>query len=195
VNDEEFCIDECTSQENFFQKLIQKCYSKLENIQEQFHEIELKNLLHNKPNSQSKRMLAAGTVECWSAADQMFKLKFPGLVSAPFQPKYLQGTELKIYKTDHSSFEVVQQKKCHIYLRSNPTESSSFSIQGEPLCTLTLNWTVQSKEEHKNVFNETGTLKIIGIEFAEGIFSYEKNEILASLKNLKTATNRQFPEF
>jgi hypothetical protein len=121
-------------------------------------------------------ILAAGTIECWSIADRMLRFLFPGLFSAPFLMKTMQGTDLDINIESLECFSVTQHKKYQISLRWEPNNNLSMTSQGNPIGEFHIRWTVSYRNGQV-----TGKLNTGDIVFSNETSPYEKGEIYKTL--------------
>jgi hypothetical protein len=159
------------SKRNFFTELFMEFDEEGDkNLQE-----EVEKLFSDKDCSFTP-ILAAGTIECWSIAHRMLRFLFPGLFSAPFLMKIMQGTVLDINIESMDCFSVTQHKKYQISLRREPNNPDSLTPQAKPIGEFSLNWMVSYKNGYV-----TGRLDTGSIEFSDGISPYEKGEIYKTL--------------
>lgn len=140
---------------------------------------EVDDLLSGNKECSLLPILGAGTIECWSLADRMLRLLYPGLFSAPFLMKTIQGTELDINLKSLQNFSVTQHKMCQIKLRVNPVNPTCLIPQENYLCEIPVSWTISCKEG--NVI--LGTLAVGDILFSKEATAYEKGEINQALGN------------
>jgi len=117
--------------------------------------------------------------DSWLRGDHCIRFLYPGLFTAPFWTKALQGTECHIYISNSNDFRVELTKTYAVYYLLNPSDSlSTTPDDSRILAHIPFSWSVTPVKEMEEIVSHTGETERV---LKDNLLMQGKLRILESL--------------